>query len=139
MLAAWKGEAVSASMVSMVLLQFSGVLDASVYGIRLPGIDGQPVMAAIVPGSADGGLDMRSLGAYVSAELPRHAVPVFIRMMPRMQYTWTISQRKVELRDEGADPDAIKDPLFFFDRATKEYKLLTRQAYADILGGSTRL
>ena len=126
-------------MVAHVLLSHPGILDASVYGVRLPGIDGQPAMAAIVCDPSNP-LDLASLGKHVWAELPKNSVPMFLRVLPRMQYTWTLSHRKVELRDQGADPHRVGgDPMYFFDKKDKVYRPLERATYGDIVGGGTRL
>ena len=45
----WKGENVATSEVAAAIMAFSGITEANVYGVRVPGNEGAAGMAAIVP------------------------------------------------------------------------------------------
>ena len=47
--------------------------------------------------------------------------------------------KKTELQKEGFDPDIVKDPLYFFDRAQTTFVPLTRELYEDIIEGRRRI
>ena len=40
---------------------------------------------------------------------------------------------------EGFDPEAISDPIFFFDPREKQFIRLTKDLYNDIQSGSLKL
>src|SRR6516162_4035300 len=59
----WKGENVATSEVTAAIMAFSGIIEANVYGVRVPGAEGAAGMAAIVP---DGELDVAALRAHLA-------------------------------------------------------------------------
>lgn len=57
----WKGENVSTAEVSEVLGRYPGILEATVFGIGLPGHDGKAGMAAIYVDPAHNNFDYDGL------------------------------------------------------------------------------
>ncbi|KAI8800874.1 hypothetical protein BJ742DRAFT_859695 [Cladochytrium replicatum] len=109
----WKGENVSTTEVAEVLSKYPGMLEANVYGAAIPGHDGRAGMAAVVVGPD---FDISGLAKHCASKLPKYAVPLFIRILPDIPKTSTFKQLKYNLREEGADPQAVKeDPLFILD------------------------
>ncbi|WP_375305899.1 long-chain-acyl-CoA synthetase [Bradyrhizobium sp. A11] len=132
----WKGENVATSEVNEVMRDFTGVVDATTYGVSIPGADGRAGMSAIV---VNEGFDIAALPAHLSRRLPAYARPVFIRISREIDATETFKQKKGDLLREGFDPAAIPDPLFMADSKFGAYVPLDAEAYAAILGGSIRL
>ena len=131
----WKGENVSTGEVGEVLAAVPGILEANVYGVSVPGVDGRAGMAALVAG-----------GDFNLTELPRHlktlaqyARPLFLRLSPRIEVTGTFKQRKVDLVREGFNPSTIADPLYFLAPGSGQYERLTSERYDEILVGGIRL
>jgi fatty-acyl-CoA synthase len=56
-----------------------------------------------------------------------------------MVTTGTLKQRKVELQQEGFDPAAIVDPMFFRDDEAGTYVPLTEELARDLRLGKVRL
>jgi fatty-acyl-CoA synthase len=131
----WKGENVSTGEVGEVLAAVSGVREANVYGVAVPGWDGRAGMAALV---ADGDFNLDDLSARLKARLAPYARPIFLRLSPRIEVTATFKQRKVDLVRQGFDPSSISDPLYFLDAASGRYEALTSQRYGQILAGQIR-
>ncbi len=132
----WKGENVATSEVNDAVRDFIGVIDATTYGVSIPGTDGRAGMSAIV---VNDGFDMEALPAHLARRLPAYARPVFIRISRELDATETFKQKKGELAREGFDPGAVADPLFMLDPASGGYVALTSEAYAQILDGTIRL
>ncbi len=132
----WKGENVSTGEVGEVLAAAPGILEASVYGVTVPGAEGRAGMASLV---ANGDFRLDDLPARLKARLPHYAWPIFLRLAARIEVTGTFKQRKVDLVREGFDPAAIPDPLYVLDAETGHYEMLTLQRYAGIVEGQAKL
>lgn len=133
----WKGENVSTNEVSEVVSVFPGVLEANVYGVKVPGAeDGRAPMAAIV---CDTPPDMEALLKHIQLSLASYAVPIFLRLLPQMEITGTFKHRKVELVKDGIDTSKFSDAVFWLDPSTRKYVLLDAAALATISAGKARL
>ncbi|HEY5072521.1 MAG TPA: long-chain-acyl-CoA synthetase [Caulobacteraceae bacterium] len=131
----WKGQNVSTTEVSQVLLEAPGVLEATVYGVAVAGHDGRAGMAALVVGPE---FDLRNLASRIDTVLPSYAQPVFLRLMPRINTTGTFKHRKAELVAAGFDPAKVAPPLYFRDAAAG-YVALTPALHASILAPGARI
>ncbi len=132
----WKGENVSTGEVSDALNLAPGILEANVYGVTVPGVDGRAGMAALV---VDGDFNLDDLPARTLSRLAPYARPIFLRLSPQIDVTGTFKQRKVDLVREGFDPSTITDPLYVFDSASQYYERLTPERYAAIVQGLVKL
>ncbi|HXJ34484.1 MAG TPA: AMP-binding protein [Candidatus Eisenbacteria bacterium] len=134
----WKGENVATMEVADRLNSAPGVSEANVVGVTIPGEDGRAGMAAIVlrPGAA---FDPSAFYAHAEKELPRYARPAFVRVVPAMDVTGTLKQRKHTFASEGYDPKAVTDPLFVRDDDARSYVPLTAERYAAVTSGQLRL
>jgi fatty-acyl-CoA synthase len=132
----WKGENVATSEVNEAVADCPGVVDATTYGVEIPGADGRAGMAAVVVGD---GFDLEKLQNHLSHRLPAYAHPVFIRICAALDTTETFKQKKHQLVREGFDPSLLHDPLFCKDPKSGAYRMLDADAYARILHGSIRL
>jgi len=127
----WKGENVSTNEVADVLDDADHVLEANVYGVRVPHADGRAGMAAL---GVDDGFDVDRFGEFVTDRLPGYQRPLFLRILEgQMQVTGTFKHQKVDYRREGFDPAAIADPLFVWKDG--RYIPLDREIHAAIERG----
>ncbi|WFU73524.1 long-chain-acyl-CoA synthetase [Bradyrhizobium sp. CB2312] len=131
----WKGENVATSEVNDAVRDFTGVIDATTYGVSIPDTDGRAGMSAIV---VNEGFDIEALPAHLTQRLPAYARPVFIRISRELDATETFKQKKGELAREGFDPAAISDPLFMLDPQSGAYAALDSEVYAKIIEGMIR-
>lgn len=132
----WKGENVATSEVNDAVRDFTGVIDATTYGVSIPGTDGRAGMSAIV---VNEGFDIAALPSHLAQRLPAYARPVFIRLSHELDATETFKQKKGELAREAFDPNEISDPLFMAEPKSGAYVALDAETYAQIVDGSIRL
>ena len=132
----WKGENVATSEVNEAVIDCPGVIDATIYGVEIPGADGRAGMAAIV---IDDDFDFGALQNHLSRRLPAYAQPVFVRICASLDTTETFKQKKHQLVREGFDPRLVKDPLFYKDPKSGAYHPIDAADHARILDGSIRL
>jgi fatty-acyl-CoA synthase len=132
----WKGENVATSEVNDAIRQFEGVLDATTYGVEVPGADGRAGMTAIVT-RAD--FDPKAFADHLARRLPAYAHPLFIRLSAALDATETFKQKKQLLMREGFDPAGIGDPLYVRDPQSGVYVPLDTEGFAAIADGSIRL
>ena len=132
----WKGENVSTSEVNQAVLDCPGVLDATTYGVEIPGADGRAGMVAAV---VDRQFDLDTLRDHLTRRLPAYAHPVAVRICAALDTTETFKQKKQELARDGFDPRRLTDPLFFREPKSGAYRPIDADAYARILDGSIRL
>jgi fatty-acyl-CoA synthase len=122
----WKGENVSTTEVSEIIMAFPGVVEAAVYGVPIPGTDGRAGMAALV---VDNHFDLVKFPSFLQARLPHYAHPVFLRVCPEIEATPTFKQTKANLVRDGYDPTATDDGIYFRDRSRAGFVRLDQALY----------
>ncbi|KAG0343168.1 hypothetical protein BG004_005456 [Podila humilis] len=130
----WKSENVSTAEVSEVLSAYPDCIEVNIYGVQVPGHDGRAGMAAIVSKPT---MDWDKFAEYALKNLPRYSIPLFIRKVPEMEITGTFKQRKVELVNEGINPDTISDEMLWLDGHS--YKPFKTSEHQRVINGSAKL
>jgi len=129
----WRSENVSTLQVEQALGSFDAIADCSVYGVQVPGAPGRAGMAAIV--LREGAeLDLPALAEHLHRMLQEPAVPVFLRLLTRLETTATFKNRKVELRQEGFDP-ACGDPVLVRLPRARVWTELDAETFAALSAG----
>uniref|UniRef100_A0A3B4C4Z3 long-chain-fatty-acid--CoA ligase n=1 Tax=Pygocentrus nattereri TaxID=42514 RepID=A0A3B4C4Z3_PYGNA len=134
----WKGENVATSEVADVLISVDFIEEANVYGVKVPGHEGRIGMAVVKlkeGRSFDGG----ALFEQAQRLLPAYARPRFIRIQVELDVTSTFKQVKVRLVEEGFNPNAIRDPLYFLEDRKRTYVPMTEDIMNSITAGELRL
>jgi len=131
----WKGENVATSEVNEAIRECKGVLDATTYGVEIPGYDGRAGMAAIV---VDGNFDFKRLADHLTHRLPAYAHPLFIRITSSLDSTETFKQKKQVLMREGFDLVAVGEPLYHREPKSGAYLPLDAEVHAHIANGAIR-
>ena len=134
----WKGENVSTTEVAETISVLSGVHEAIVYGVAVPGHDGRAGMAALVVDDVTS-FDLAGLRALLTQRLPAYARPVFLRFRPRLDITGTFKPKKTELVEQGFDPANGGDPIFFDDRDRAVYARVDAGFVAAVGAGAIKL
>ncbi|EXJ54674.1 hypothetical protein A1O7_10015 [Cladophialophora yegresii CBS 114405] len=139
----WRSENVSTNEVSDVLGRFDQIAEANVYGVQVPHADGRAGCAAIVPASSEQ-LDFARLADYLLSTLPRYAVPIFLRVVPQLEYTGTMKLQKGRLRSEGVDLDKIEksapaDRMYWLPPNGTKYEVFGRKEWEELKAGKVRL
>lgn len=109
----WKGENVSTTEVSAVILAYPGVVNAIVYGVAVPFTEGRAGMAAI---TTDTGFELAHFQKHVAANLPSYAHPLFIRLCDQLETTGTFKMTKEPLIRRGISVSSPAEPVWFNDR-----------------------
>lgn len=163
----WRSENVSTSEVAHVIGTHPAVHESNVYGIRIPHHEGRAGCACLVfeeqiaaEGSPETATQkqadptyktpiirpssdvLKSLADHASANLPKYAVPLFLRVTRTMESTGTLKQQKVALRNEGADLDLMAekkiDDLWYWFKDGK-YVEFRKGDWEEMKGGRVRL
>ncbi len=132
----WMAENVSTGEVAAAFSTFPGVSQSNVYGVEVPHYDGRAGMTSYVPG---GDIDHHALYAHLADQLPVYAMPMFLREQHAAETTGTFKFKKIDLVEQGFDPQKISDPLYVLDRAAETYVPLSKTLHGQILAGKTRL
>jgi fatty-acyl-CoA synthase len=131
----WKAENVSTSEVEQRLADAPGVREVIAYGVPVPNTEGKAGMVTLI---LDGKFSAKAFADYADEQLPSYARPVFIRIAKTLETTGTFKYRKVDLVNEGFDPDKVDGPIYV--RGGKSgYQKLTPTLLAAILSGENRL
>lgn len=124
----WQSENVSTSEVAEVLGSHPAVHEVNVYGVAVPHHDGRAGCASIVlkdqielleqsfrstdtspiPIIEPSPSELQSFASHAFANLPKYAVPLFLRVTRELQATGNNKQQKHELRSEGVDFEILE-------------------------------
>ena len=117
-----------------IVYQATGLLEANVYGVAVPGAEGRAGMASLHVGED---FSLEAFTEQVLRDLPVYQRPYFLRLQQDMRITGTFKHQKVEYRREAFDPGKVSDPLYFLDG--EKYVPLDAALYESIRSGETRL
>ena len=142
----WKSENVSTNEVSDVMGTFAQIAECNVYGVQVPHADGRCGCAMIVPQppATPDTLDLRALAEHVTSQLPRYAVPIFLRVAAQLSYTGTFKIQKGQAKREGVDLDSIeqtgsKDRIFWLPPGGKSYVPYQKGDWEALKSGRVKL
>lgn len=140
----WHSENVSTNEVADVFGRFDQIAETNVYGVTVPYADGRAGCAAIVPANADATLDLKALAQHALANLPRYAVPLFLRVVTQMDYTATNKMQKGKLKADGIVYDKLRasspaDTLYWLPPGTDAYVPYGSEQWESIKSGSVKL
>jgi acyl-CoA synthetase (AMP-forming)/AMP-acid ligase II len=84
-----------------------------------------------------GEFDGAALAQHLKARLPAYAVPLFLRVVKEIATTATFKNQKAALREQGANPAKVNEPLYYLAGAA--YAPLTATVWAEVEAGRLRL
>jgi citronellyl-CoA synthetase len=131
----WKGENVATMEVEKAIDAFPGVQQTAVYGITMPGADGKAGMAAIIQDQKNP-VDLAKLVVHLKGSLPKYAIPIFIRFVHDFEWTATHKIKKINLKNQGYDPEIIQESLYVLLPGQESYIPLTKGIYQEIKRGA---
>ena len=138
----WKSENVSTAEVSEAVGDHPAITEANCYGVQLPNHDGRAGCAALVlsQGETLSPETCADLARHTLKRLPRYAVPIFLRVMKHVEITGTHKHQKVQLRNEGVDPNKVgEDEIFWLQPGSQRYEKFEEKDWRKIVGGEARL
>lgn len=130
----WKGENVSTSEVEAQVSNLAGYRDCVGDGVEIPNSEGRAGMAAIL--DPDRKVDLKQLWTGLKSAMPAYARPLFVRILDKVDMTGTYKLRKVELQQDGFNPNVTSDSVYYM--TPKGYELLTAEVYQRILNNEVR-
>jgi acyl-CoA synthetase (AMP-forming)/AMP-acid ligase II len=135
----WRSENVSTNEVSEVLGHHANITEANVYGVEVPNHDGRAGCAAITVNAPISEPLLQSLAQQATENLPKYAVPLFLRVMKEMTSTGNNKQQKHGLRQQGIDPAKVEgeDQLLWLKDGT--YAPFGPEEFKQIEAGKVKL
>ncbi len=134
----WKGENVSTSEVEDVISSLEEVEHSSVYGVIVPNTEGRAGMASIISNKKHEAFNFNALTEVVNENLPRYAIPLFVRFLSELSTTDTYKISKSDMKKVGFDISKTEDPIYVLLPNRSDYTLLTEQIYKDIVNKKYR-
>ncbi|RWS27787.1 Long-chain fatty acid transport protein 1-like protein, partial [Leptotrombidium deliense] len=131
----WKGENVSTSQVEDVVRNILRIVDCVVYGVKIPNTDGRAGMLAVVTNDSSALSNLEHFYKQLSKQLPKYAIPAFIRIVSNVEMTGTFKFSKVQLKNEAFDVNLISDPIYVFDAKKQTYVTLDRKLFDELMNG----
>ncbi len=128
----WKSENVSTNEVGEIINGFDQIQFCNVYGVEVPKADGKAGMVALTLNETVKELDLESFSSFVNSNLPKYAVPVFVRIQPNIEVTGTFKMVKGDLRKEAYNIDEIADSVYVMKPGESVYTELT-SAYVGLI------
>jgi hypothetical protein len=82
----------------------------------------------------------RDLAAHVRKQLPKYAVPLFLRLVKgELEITGTVKQTKVQLRNEGVDPEQVGEDEVLWLPTRESYEPFARKDWQALVSGQAKL
>ena len=134
----WKGENVSTSEVEDVISSFEEVEHSSVYGILIPNTEGRAGMASIISNKNHKEFNFDGLKKVVNENLPKYAIPLFIRFLDELSTTDTYKIPKSDMKKVGFDIGKTEDSIYVLLPDSTDYTLLTEEIYSDVMNEKYR-
>lgn len=134
----WGGENVATTEVEGVAGSWHQVEQAVVYGVEVPGMEGRCGMALVLLRDGEQ-LDREGFAKHLRANLPKFAVPRFLRIATSLAMTGTFRPQKYDLKQQGFDLDVIGDPLLILPPGEDAFRTLTADDAEAIGAGDLRL
>ena len=125
----WRGENVSTTEVENTVAKILNDSQVACYGVEITGSEGRAGMIAVVK---QDDIDFVELAKEVQKRLPSYAVPLFVRLVDKLDYTSTSKIMKRQLKEESFNINCINDPVFFLEPVNKVYVPLTVDIYKKI-------
>lgn len=100
----WKGENVATAEVEGVVGDLKCVEICAAYGVQIPNNDGRAGMVTIVK-HTEKTFDIDVVTEHLYKELPKFAIPIFIRLKDEISLTHTHKIKKFDLKKEGFNSD----------------------------------
>ena len=130
----WKGENVSTTEVAATVCAFPGVVEAVVYGVKIPGTEGRAGMVAAVVRDV---CDLNAFRQHLVERLPDYARPLFLRVLSEIEATETFKPKKLDLVRQSYDPSATADPIYFNDPVRQSFVKVDLELFQSIQSGKT--
>ncbi|MDN7138579.1 long-chain-acyl-CoA synthetase [Pseudidiomarina sp. 1ASP75-14] len=134
----WKSENVATTEVEAQITTFADVIEAVVYGVKVPHTEGRAGMVSVI---LQQGREFNPSAFYqhLKSKLPDYALPRFVRLRDSHDVTTTFKVKKSQLKKESFSLSDISDRLYVLVDPNQGYQPLDEQIYGLIHSGKLRL
>jgi citronellyl-CoA synthetase len=129
----WKGENVSTTEVEEVISSFESIEHTSVYGVEIPGTEGRAGMASIIATTTHEEFNFASFLKVLQNNLPKYAIPIFIRFLSELSTTSTYKIQKFDKKKVGFNITKTNDPVYVLLPKTSNYTRISKEIYENLL------
>jgi len=129
----WKGENVSTTEVEDIISSYEVINHTSVYGVEIPGCEGRAGMASILATVKHEKFDFNNFLKTLQDNLPKYAIPIFIRFLSELNTTSTYKIQKYDMKKIGFNIKKTNNPIYVYLPRSTKYTLLTEAIYENIL------
>ncbi len=133
----WKAENVATTEVEAEIHSFQDIVEAVVYGVKVPNTDGRAGMASLIIEQGRR-FDPSEFYQHIKRKLPDYAVPLFVRLSQYHETTTTFKVKKTELKKESFRQAHPEDTIFVLIDRALGYEPLNAKILADIESGNIR-
>jgi citronellyl-CoA synthetase len=134
----WKGENVSTSEVEDVISSLEEIEHSSVFGVLIPDTEGRAGMVSIISKKDHNKFDFDVFVKIVDENLPKYAIPLFVRFLSELSTTDTHKIPKSDMKKVGFNIRKTNDPIFVLLPGKSDYVPLTEEIYSDIINKKYR-
>ena len=107
----WKGENISTEEVNLVMSKLDWLAGSTVYGVKVPDQEGRVGMVAVeLREGAE--FDAAELYKWLESQLPKAAIPRFVRIVNSLDTTGSFKFLKHSLQKEGFESQTSDDPVW---------------------------
>ena len=92
-------------------------------------------MAAITLSDGVSSLDLKEFSNFVGDELPKYAIPIFLRIQADIEVTGTFKMLKGDLKEQGYDTVQFEDPVYVMKNGDEAYTRLDEDYLSKIVSG----
>ncbi|ODV60445.1 long-chain fatty acid transporter FAT1 [Ascoidea rubescens DSM 1968] len=131
----WKSENVSTNEIEILINNSNLVNNSVVVGLKIPGHEGKAGFATIIPNS---NFDLTKLVNYFMDNIPKYAVPVFIKLADEFITTDNHKIIKKSYREQILPKGKNNDEKLYWLNKNR-YEELTEESWNDILCSKIRL
>jgi citronellyl-CoA synthetase len=129
----WKGENVSTTEVEEVISSFESIEHTSVYGVEIPGTEGRAGMTSIIATTTHEEFNFASFLKVLQNNLPKYAIPIFIRFLSELSTTSTYKIQKFDKKKVGFNITKTNDPVYVLLPKTSNYTRISKEIYENLL------
>ncbi|RWS26536.1 Long-chain fatty acid transport protein 1-like protein, partial [Leptotrombidium deliense] len=132
----WKGHNVSTTEVESIISNVTGLADSVVFGVEVANCEGRAGMAVIMDSECN--IDVNDLLLKLKQCLPTYSIPIFIRLVKKIETTGTFKLIKTVLKKEAYNVKQINDRIYFLNSKVNRYQVLQESYYEDIINGQIK-
>jgi carnitine-CoA ligase len=133
-----RGENISSFDVERALLEHPVVMEAAVFGVPSPIVEGDQEVMAVVVWRDGAALNFREIETFCEAKLPYFAVPRFYDAIDALPKTPSQKIRKEDLRRDGIGPDTWRSERAAWGRTQFDAGSTAKERLASGLSSTRR-